>query len=112
MILFSDLEKVEKQWGHEIIFVHTNKYVGKIIYVKRGEKLSFQYHVQKDDVYQGIINLILDGDLSFNKTCEETFRLAPGERHGIEAITDVILFEVSTPELEDVVRIEDNYRRA
>jgi len=109
------MQKIEKPWGHELIWAHTPRYVGKILYIKEGHKLSRQYHVQKDEtilVLQG--NLVLELD-------ETSQVLGPQESHHIPtgtihrfcatARSDVTLVEVSTPELEDVVRLDDEYGR-
>jgi len=109
---------VEKPWGHELIWAKTVHYVGKILHIKAGEALSLQYHRVKDETI-----MVLSGRLSFEFFVEgeaprflelltgEPFHVAPGLRHRMTAIEDTDVLEVSTPELEDVVRLEDRYGR-
>jgi mannose-6-phosphate isomerase-like protein (cupin superfamily) len=110
---------VRKPWGYEKIWAHTDRYVGKILHIDRGHRLSEQYHRVKDEtiyVLEGVLQLELDeGDTQVIMHPGESYRIAPGRVHRFVAPkhgTDVKLFEVSTPELEDVVRIEDDYERA
>jgi mannose-6-phosphate isomerase-like protein (cupin superfamily) len=109
------MQEIKKPWGHELIWAHTPHYVGKTLYIKEGHKLSRQYHVKKDETI-----LVLQGNLVLE--LEETSQvLGPQESHHIPAGTvhrfcasarsDVTLVEVSTPELEDVVRLCDDYGR-
>jgi mannose-6-phosphate isomerase len=109
---------VEKPWGHEIIWAHTERYVGKILHINKGESLSYQYHVVKDETIR-----LLSGALEMDiETSGERHKvqLAPGEclhivprmKHRMIAIEDCDVVEVSTPELDDVVRLEDRYGRA
>ena len=111
-----------KPWGHEIRFAQNDKYLGKILYIKKGCRLSRQYHEHKDEtifVNHGILILEL-GDPSAEtfqrKTLEygERFRILPGVIHRFCAPDDapVTLIEVSTPEIDDVIRLEDDYKRA
>jgi len=111
-----------KPWGHEIRFAVNDKYLGKILYIKKGHRLSRQYHEQKDEtifVQHGTLILEL-GDPSV-KSFErkilgygERFRILPGVIHRFCSSDDgpVTLIEVSTPEIDDVVRLEDDYKRA
>ena len=111
--------RVEKPWGHELIWASTDRYVGKILHVKAGHALSLQYHEQKDETIH-----LLRGRMRFwaGPSTEalrevplvegESFRVLPGTVHRMEAVTDVDILEASTPELEDVVRLEDRYGRA
>jgi len=110
--------RIPKPWGEEILFAHTDQYAGKILRTTRGESLSLQYHVKKDEtfyVYEGSLKLILESD---HRTVEmvlgpgDSRNLPAGTRHRMEAVTDCVLFEVSTPELDDVVRLKDRYGRA
>ena len=110
---------VDKPWGHELIWAKTDRYVGKILHVRAGEALSLQYHRVKDETI-----MVLAGRLSFEFFAEgetprcselgpgEPFHIAPGLRHRMIAIEDTDVLEVSTPELEDVVRLEDRYGRS
>ena len=112
---------IQKPWGHEIRFAETEKYLGKILYIARGHKLSRQYHEIKDEtimVYHGTLTLELGipGTKSFEtKTLGygQRFRVLPGVIHRFIASDDgpVTLIEVSTPEIDDVVRLEDDYKR-
>jgi len=111
--------KTEKPWGYELLFALTPKYAGKVIFVKRGHRLSLQYHEQKDEsmyVYEGKAMLEIEGGDGRTTTTEVgpgySVRITPSTRHRIQAIEDTTLLEVSTPELEDVVRLEDDYGRA
>jgi mannose-6-phosphate isomerase-like protein (cupin superfamily) len=112
-----DIRRVGKPWGEEIIFAHTGRYAGKILKVRAGESLSLQYHERKEEslyLYSGRLRAQLgEGDQREERVLEpgEALHLPPFTRHRLEAITDVVLFEVSTPELEDVVRLEDRYGR-
>jgi len=111
--------KVEKPWGFELLLAHTPKYAGKIIFVREGHRLSLQYHKEKDEswyLYEGKALVEIDGgdgqlvqSLAQPGSC---FRIPPQTRHRIQAIEDTTLFEVSTPELEDLERLEDDYGRA
>lgn len=109
---------VPKPWGYELIFAHTDRYVGKILHINRGESLSLQYHEMKDEtlyVVEGELKLTIehDGDrreLSLRKG--EAFHIPPRLIHRMEALVDTDVAEVSTPELQDVVRLEDRYGRA
>ena len=115
----SEVRTVPKPWGHETIWAHTDRYVGKILHVKAGHALSVQYHERKDEtVYLLSGELIywvkLDGseDLQDMKLRPgESFRITPGTIHYMEAVTDCDVLEASTPELDDVVRIKDRYGR-
>jgi len=112
---------VSKPWGHEIRFAQNEKYLGKILYIAKGKRLSRQYHSQKDEtimVYHGTLTLELGmpGTNSFEvKTLRygERFRVLPGVVHRFCAPESgpVTLIEVSTPEIDDVVRLEDDYKR-
>jgi mannose-6-phosphate isomerase-like protein (cupin superfamily) len=111
--------KVDKPWGHELIWAHTDRYVGKILHIKAGESLSLQYHERKDEtihVLRGqMVFLVGDSedDLREERLDEGTsFRIVPGTRHRMVAATDCDLLEASTPELDDVIRLEDRYGRA
>ncbi len=110
--------RVEKPWGYEIWFAVTDRYAGKILHITAGEELSLQYHAQKDEtiyVLSGDMELELDDDGGQL----QIIRLAPGEcqrirvgrRHRMRALEDTDLCEVSTPELDDVVRLQDRYGR-
>jgi quercetin dioxygenase-like cupin family protein len=113
------IRKIEKPWGHEIIWAETDKYVGKVLFIKQGERLSLQYHEIKEEtiyVVEGELTLIHGGEDTVldSSTLQpgESFHVAPGTIHRFAAKNgDVTLVEVSTPELDDVVRIQDDYKR-
>jgi mannose-6-phosphate isomerase-like protein (cupin superfamily) len=111
--------KTEKPWGFELLYAHTPKYVGKVIFIKKGHRLSLQYHEKKDEsmyIYQGKVKIETEGaDGSMTSHIAQpgySIRIPPHTKHRLEAIEDTTLLEVSTPELEDVVRVEDDYGRA
>ena len=111
--------RVDKPWGYELRWAITDRYVGKIIHVDRGHRLSLQYHVQKDEailVLRGVLDLVLegeDGELATHRLTEGmSARVRPGRRHRFVAVEDTDLLEVSSPEIDDVVRLEDAYGRA
>lgn len=109
--------RVEKPWGHELWWAHTDKYVGKILHVKAGHRLSLQYHRVKDEtihLFTGELLLILDegqGPTERRMAPGESQRIRPGTVHRMVAITDCDILEASTPEVDDVVRLEDVYGR-
>ena len=109
--------KVNKPWGYELIWAHTDRYVGKILHINRGESLSYQFHRVKDETIR-LLSGVLEMDLETNGEREKV-RLAPGDclhivpgmKHRMSAVEDCDVLEVSTPELDDVVRLEDRYGR-
>ncbi len=110
---------VDKPWGHEVIFAKTKKYVGKILFVKKGEQLSVQFHRKKDEtiyIFKGHINLYVGDDKnSLRKVSMKegsSFHIRPNVVHRMSALKNTFIFEVSTPQLKDVVRLEDKYGRA
>ena len=114
-----DARRVEKPWGWELIWADTELYVGKVLFVKAGESLSLQFHNEKDEswwVESGRARLEL-GDAGQTVLNEEViaagacFRYRPGTVHRVTAIEDTTILEVSTPHLDDVVRLEDAYGR-
>jgi mannose-6-phosphate isomerase len=115
----AEVTKVPKPWGHEIIWAKTDRYVGKILHVKAGHALSVQYHNRKDETVH-----LLSGELIYwvkmpgteelkdmKLRVGDSFRITPGTVHYMEAVTDCDVLEASTPELDDVVRIQDRYGR-
>ncbi|HTT71121.1 MAG TPA: cupin domain-containing protein [Anaeromyxobacteraceae bacterium] len=115
---FDSPKRVEKPWGHELWWAHSERYVGKILHVKAGHRLSLQYHVKKDEtihLWRGELILVLDEGhgLEEHRLREgESYRVRPGTKHRMVAVTDCDILEASTPEVEDVVRLEDAYGRA
>ncbi len=114
-----EVKRVEKPWGHELIWAHTDRYVGKVLHIKAGESLSLQYHERKDEtihVLRGRMTFLVgehESDMHEVELTEgQSFRVTPGTRHRMVAVSDCDLLEASTPDLDDVVRLEDRYGRA
>jgi mannose-6-phosphate isomerase len=114
-----DVQKVEKPWGYELIWALSDSYCGKVLFVKAGAALSLQFHNEKDEswlVQSGRAKLEL-GDVGQKLLNEEVigpgsaFRYRPGTVHRVTAIEDTTIIEVSTPYLDDIVRLEDLYGR-
>jgi len=109
--------RVEKPWGYELIWAHTKQYVGKVLHVRKGEALSYQYHRIKDEtisLLHGSMELEteLNGDRKKARLEPgDCAHIPPGTRHRMLALEDCDILEVSTPELDDVVRLEDRYGR-
>lgn len=109
--------RVEKPWGHELIWARTDRYVGKILHVEAGQVLSLQYHNLKDEsiyVLSGEIILRLQqGETLIERRVGqgEAFHIHPKLVHQFEAVTTSDLLEASTPEIDDVVRLKDRYGR-
>jgi mannose-6-phosphate isomerase len=110
--------RVDKPWGWELVWAETDAYVGKLLFVRAGESLSLQYHETKDEswlVREGRATLELgdrDGELDSTEIAPgDTFRFRPGTVHRLSALEDTLVVEVSTPELDDVVRLDDAYGR-
>lgn len=113
----SEVRVVPKPWGHEVIWAHTDSYVGKLLHIKAGHALSVQYHERKDETIY-----LLRGEMVYRVQengalrevplrAGEAFRNEPGMIHQMEAITDCDVLEASTPHLDDVVRLTDRYGR-
>jgi mannose-6-phosphate isomerase len=111
---------VPKPWGHEIIWAHTDRYVGKVLHIKAGHELSVQYHDRKDETIH-----LLSGEMIYrvsDRTGEplrdvrlragDSYRNTPGHIHQMVAVTDCEVLEASTPHLDDVHRLSDRYGRA
>ncbi|MBI4521951.1 MAG: cupin domain-containing protein [Gemmatimonadetes bacterium] len=110
--------RVEKPWGHELIWAETDRYLGKILHVKAGESLSLQYHERKDETIH-----LLSGAMRFwvgpsagrleeiDLRAGESFRITARSVHRMEAVTDCDILEASTADPDDVVRLEDRYGR-
>ena len=110
---------VPKPWGHETIWARSDWYVGKILHINAGHELSVQYHNRKDETVY-----LLSGEIVYRVQREgddilddmklkvgESFRITPGTIHQVIAVTDCDVLEVSTPEIDDVVRLSDKYGR-
>ncbi len=114
----SIVKRVPKPWGYEIWWALTDKYVGKILHINKNQSLSFQYHKVKDETIYLYAGKMLIEIEEVGKP-RETIRLAPGDsiritpltKHRMTAIEDCDVFEVSTPEVDDIVRLEDKYGR-
>ncbi len=115
----ADESRVDKPWGYEIRWAVTDRYLGKILHVNKGEALSLQYHERKDEwllVNKGAVDIEIGGPNEELKRLQmhagDSVHVAPLTRHRVTAVEDADIFEVSTPEIEDVVRLEDRYGRA
>lgn len=114
----SKIERVEKPWGYELIWARNEKYAAKILHLDKGKRLSYQYHRQKDEamfVASGKILVELEGEgegkIVFYLNTGECLHIPALTRHRVMAVEDSDIFEVSTPELDDVVRLDDDYGR-
>jgi len=113
------VERVEKPWGYEIVYAITGRYCGKVLFIRKDEQLSLQFHRRKDEViyvHAGRIQLEV-GEPGRTPDVEvigagRAFRFKPGTVHRWRALEDTLVLEVSTPDLDDVVRLEDRYGRA
>ena len=110
--------RVDKPWGYELRWAITSRYVGKVIHVDAGHALSLQYHEVKEEtilLWNGRIKFEMERDgqrVTQEMTPGQSIHITPGTVHRMTAIEDSDIFEVSTPELQDVVRLEDRYGRA
>lgn len=112
------VQKIDKPWGHELIWAKTKDYVGKILFIKKGHQLSLQYHQIKEEtvmVISGKMKLLIDTDAA---ELEEVImvkgdvqHIRPLKKHRMIAVEDCEVAEVSTPHLDDVVRLQDSYGR-
>jgi len=114
----AETRRVDKPWGHELIWAHTDRYVGKVLVIEAGKRLSLQRHLVKDEsiyVESGRLWLYLEDDagtVQVEELAAGDHRHVPtGRIHRYEAIERTELMEVSTPELDDVVRLEDDFGR-
>jgi len=114
-----DVRRVEKPWGYELIWAKAEGYAGKVLFVRAGQALSLQFHREKDESWY-----VLEGraEVQLGEVGEAVlkteivgpgtaFRFRPGTVHRVRAVEDTTILEVSTPELEDIVRLEDEYGR-
>jgi mannose-6-phosphate isomerase len=112
-------QRVEKPWGFELLWAHAEQYVGKILFVRAGQALSLQFHKLKDEswyVHTGRAELEIGAPGDTTPSSEvvgpgAAFRLRPGTVHRVRALEDTTILEVSTPHLDDIVRLEDEYGR-
>jgi mannose-6-phosphate isomerase len=113
-------QRVDKPWGHELIWALTDEYCGKLLFVRAGHSLSLQFHREKDESWlvqagRAKVELSRAGDAVQNAEIVgqgAAFRLRPGTVHRLTALDDTTILEVSTAQIDDVVRLEDNYGRA
>jgi mannose-6-phosphate isomerase-like protein (cupin superfamily) len=111
------MRRVEKPWGHELVWAETARYVGKILHIRAGQRLSRQYHERKEETFlvqAGEMDLEIGDDAAIvtrRMKPLDSYHCLPGTIHRMIAVTDVDVVEVSTPELDDVVRLEDAYGR-
>ena len=110
--------KVPKPWGHEMVWAQSDRYVGKILHIKAGHELSVQYHNRKDETVHLLSGEIVYRVKSTSGQLEdvqlkpgESYRITPGTVHQMAALTDCEVLEVSTPEVDDIVRLSDKYGR-
>ena len=115
----TNVRRVDKPWGYELIWALTEVYCGKVLFVRAGQSLSLQFHREKDEswlIHSGRAKIEMGhpGDKTPNNevvTAGAAFRMKPGTIHRVSAIEDTTIIEVSTPQIEDVVRLEDSYGR-
>jgi len=113
----NEITRVEKPWGYELHWAKTDRYVGKILHINAGHALSLQYHVRKEEtilLWSGRLQFDIEQNGSLKRLDVkpgERIHVVPGTVHRMTAIEDCDIFEVSTPELDDVVRLEDRYGR-
>lgn len=111
------MRTVPKPWGREVIFAETERYAGKILHLSPGHSLSLQYHERKDEtlfVLEGEVRLLVEVDGAMEERRlkpGDAYRIRPGVKHRMQADQPCVLVEVSSPELDDVVRLEDAYGR-
>jgi len=117
--MLTPVRRIDKPWGYELIFAHTERYAGKILHVDPGEALSLQYHEQKDEtlyLLSGEYELVVEEEgrlVTRTMHPGDAYRVRTGCRHRMTAgAAGCDIVEVSTPELDDVVRLEDRYGRA
>ena len=112
------VKRVEKPWGYEIHWAHTDRYVGKILHINAGHALSLQYHLKKDEtiyVHSGRLRYEIERDgtmVTLDLGPGDSLHVTPGTIHRMTAVEDTDVLEASTPEIDDVIRLEDRYGRA
>jgi mannose-6-phosphate isomerase-like protein (cupin superfamily) len=115
----TEVRRVDKPWGYELVYALTESYCGKVLFVRAGQALSLQYHEVKDEawyVQSGLARLevgtVGDDELQVVELrAGDALRYRPGTVHRVTAVEDTTILEVSTPHLADVVRLEDRYGR-
>jgi len=118
VIKADNIKRVEKPWGYELWWAYTDKYMGKILHINEGECLSYQYHVKKDEtiyLLSGKMQLEIEVEGEDKKEVQmepgESIRIKPYTKHRFTALSECEVLEASTPEVDDVVRLEDRYGR-
>ena len=115
-----EIRRVPKPWGHETIWAHTDTYVGKILHINAGHALSVQYHEVKDETVHLLSGQLIyriwekgkeNAPTNVDLRLGQSYRITPHTIHQMEAVTDCDVLEVSTPHLDDVVRLVDRYGR-
>lgn len=113
-----NIQKVDKPWGYELIWARTKDYIGKVLHISRGHRLSLQYHrIKEETLYlqSGKMTLLFEDDdgkmIEVAMKPGDSHHIPVGRKHRMIAVEDCDVFEVSTPELDDVVRLEDGYGR-
>lgn len=115
-----EIKRVPKPWGHETIWAHTDTYVGKILHINAGHALSVQYHEVKDETVHLLSGQLIyriwekgkeNAPTNVDLRLGQSYRITPHTIHQMEAVTDCDVLEVSTPHLDDVVRLVDRYGR-
>jgi mannose-6-phosphate isomerase len=115
-----DPQRIDKPWGYELVWALTEAYCGKLLFVRAGESLSLQFHRLKDESWyfqsgRAEVEVGAVGEAVLSREVVgpgAAFHLAPGTVHRVRALEDTTILEVSTPHLDDVVRLEDRYGRA
>lgn len=114
----NEMKIVPKPWGHEVIFAVTKDYVGKILVIRAGQQLSLQFHkIKEETIYlqSGEMRFLIENDQGKMEehilTPGKAYHILPNRKHRMIAVKDCEVFEVSTPHLDDVVRLEDSYGR-
>jgi quercetin dioxygenase-like cupin family protein len=112
------IQRVEKPWGYELIWAKTEDYVGKILHINKGHQLSLQYHRTKEEtIYltSGKMTFLFEHDRGvleeIHMVAGDAHHVPVGKKHRMIAVEDCDIFEVSTPQLDDVVRLDDSYGR-
>ena len=111
------LSRTDKPWGYEVLVASTERYAGKILFIRAGQRLSLQHHHSKDEtlyLLDGDTHLELEGDKGLREyvmAIDQSYHIEPGRRHRLKAVSDARVLEISTPELDDVIRWDDDYGR-
>jgi len=113
--MIKEPRRIEAPWGYQLIWAHTDKYVGKLLHITAGQRLSLQYHEIKEEtiyVLSGILQVSDENGIVCELSPGEVYHVNPGQVHRFGAPwSNVEIMEVSTPELDDVVRLKDDYNR-